>query len=120
MQLLELSLPQVCCQCEVPLGVGLSTALLHTTELPAPRVPRTKYLGTSRPRGCPLQATVKTMFLPTVSRVSVCFFLVAEAYDLPSPQLERARPQSVGVSLSTIEVSPSTPLDTGRKRSSVH
>lgn len=54
------------CQCEVPLGVRLSRALLHTTELPAPRAPRTKYLGTSRPRGCPLQATVKTMFLPMV------------------------------------------------------
>lgn len=108
------------CQCEVPLGAGLSRALLHTTELPAPQAPRTNYLGTSRPRGCPLQATVKTMFLPTVPRGSMCFCLVAEAYPLPSPQLERARPQSVGVSLSTVEVSPSTPLDTGRKRSSVH
>lgn len=101
--LLGTSPPRAICQCGVPAGVRPLQSPAGPPSICHPPLwaPRTKCLGTSSPRGCLLQAT-KTMFLPKGRQGSISFCLVvAEAYPLPSPQLECAWPQSLGVSLST-------------------
>ena len=67
--------------------------LQHLPPHPPFLAPRTKCLGTSRPRGRLLQVA-KTMFLPKVRRRSIRFIWWVKAYPLPSPQREHAWPQA--------------------------